>query len=50
MVAFNNYLTTKKETLNAISNVILALSMDNHEKWKIDIDTLLKIKMFVEKS
>ena len=49
MVTFNNYLTPKEETLNAISNVILALSMDDHEKWKLDIDTLLKVKIFIEK-
>lgn len=45
-----DYLKTKEETLNAISNVIIALSMDDHEKWKLDIDTLLKIKLFVEQS
>jgi hypothetical protein len=40
----------KTEISKDISNVIIALSMDDHEKWKLDIDTLLKIKSFVERS
>lgn len=49
MVVFNKYLKTKEDVSNAISNIIIALSMDDHEKWKLDIDTLLKIKLFVDK-
>jgi hypothetical protein len=39
----------KDEVKTAIANVIIALSMDDHEKWKLDIDTLLKVKIFIEK-
>ena len=40
----------KNEVVKHKTEIIITLSMDDHEKWKLDIDTLLKIKLFIERS
>lgn len=39
---------SKEEARQSVINVIIALSMDNHNKWLEDIITLQNVKAFLD--